>query len=100
MANIQLTFSQMRQKADELERKNKELRAEASQMQSHQQRLTQSWDGEANDAFDKAFRSDMIQFANFSRLIDDYIRVLRTAISEYEKAELANKQLASDRSYH
>lgn len=98
-SSIELTFTEMRNKANELEKWNTQLKNLRAEMLSHQQRLTASWDGVANDEFDRQFKSDMIQFDNFAALIVDYIRALRAAADEYERMEMANKQIAADRKY-
>ena len=97
---IELTFIEMRNKANELEKWNNQLKNnKVPELRGHQQRLTASWDGVANDEFDKAFQSDMVQYQNFCRLIEDYIRALRAAADEYERMEVRNKDIANRRNY-
>lgn len=98
-SSFELTFKAMRDKATELEKWNTELTKLTSDLRGHQQRLTKAWDGEANDIFDKAFNSDMVQFDNFARAIREYVQALRAAADEYERMENANKQIASERTY-
>lgn len=98
-SNFQLTFHTMREKANELEKWNNDLVKLTSDLRGHQQRLTNAWDGPANDAFDSAFKSDMVQFDNFARAIREYVQALRQAADEYERKENDNKRIATERSY-
>lgn len=98
-SRIELTFSEMRNRADQLAQWNRKLRDQTSTMRGHQQRLTASWDGVANDEFDRQFNSDMRHFDLFFELIEKYIQTLRAAADEYEHMENANKQIANQRTY-
>jgi uncharacterized protein YukE len=57
------------------------------------------WEGDAKNAFEKAFRSDRGQMDNFYSLINQYCTALDNIAAKYETAEQRNINTATTRSY-
>lgn len=100
MANtIQVTTSTLTSKANELKSLNARFKQQVTSLQSQQRSLDAMWDGEANTAFNNAFKRDIVQMNNFYNAIEKYVSSLNEIINKYEQTERANAQKASNRSY-
>ena len=99
MAEIQVTSATLRSKAAELKQLNGQFKSAVEALQQEEQTLSGQWEGEAHDAFHTAFSNDKIQMDNFYNAIENYCTSLLTIAEQYEKAEAANQQVASTRSY-
>lgn len=100
MANkITVNTSTITNKAGELKTLNSSLKKQIEELTSTESALNAMWEGDANDAFHKAFSQDVVQMNNFYNAIEKYITSLQEIVSTYEKAEHANLNTASTRSY-
>lgn len=96
---IQVSTTTLKEKANTLKSLNSSFKKQVESLSSQEQSLNSMWDGEANDAFHKAFSDDIIQMNNFYNAIEKYASVLTEIAGEYEKAEKTNLNTASTRSY-
>ena len=99
MAQIQVTSSQVKSKADMLASYNKQLNSQISVLQQQKNSLLTMWEGEAKNAFSKAFDSDIKQMQNFYAEMNNYVAKLREIVNSYEQAEAKNVRIATDRTY-
>ena len=100
MALMRVTASQLKAKAEELTGLNQNLKTNVGELEACEQNLVGMWDGQAKDAFHRAFQNDKIQMTNFSTLIEKYVNVLLNIASKYEQAENLNTETASTRKYN
>lgn len=99
MAEIKVTPQELKSKADELQNLNRQFRSEVEKMSGYEAELSGMWDGEAKEAFRKAFNDDKGKWERFAINIDKYILALRENASQYETAERMAVNTASNRSY-
>ena len=99
MAEIMVTASELKSKAGTLKEYNSRFKAQVGNLESQEGRLVGMWEGEARNAFDKAFKSDKAQFDNFYNLIEQYVATLELIAAKYAQAEAQNVSTASTRSY-
>lgn len=99
MANITVNTSTITNKAGELKTLNSSLKTQIEELTSTESALNSMWEGNANDAFHKAFTQDINQMNEFYNAIEKYITSLQEIVSVYEKAENANLNTANTRSY-
>lgn len=97
MQKLKVTPAQLRAAKSTLDSSNTRLRSQVEAMRNLEQRLNRMWDGAANDAFHKAFTSDVQQFNNFSDLIKKYSSALENAAQQYETRERKNQEIATKR---
>ncbi len=90
MAQIKVTFQQLKDKASDLERLNRSFRDEVENMNNLEHTVSACWEGEARDAFHQAYSDDRTKFEAFAICIDKYVLALREAAQEYEAAERRN----------
>jgi len=99
MAFFQVTSRELRNKAENLRGLNGQFRAKCNELDSQEQELCSMWEGEAKNAFDKAFKSDEAQMDNFYNLIEQYCVALENIATKYDQAEMMNTSTAQTRSY-
>lgn len=99
MSYIQVTSSELRNKAEELRGLNQRYSTEIENMLSNQNNLNSMWEGEAKDAFNQAFNQDKGKLDSFKNAIDTYIQALNTIAQRYEEAEKKNFAIAGQRTY-
>lgn len=97
--SITVTTSTLKTKASELKNFNGQFKQKVESLVSEEGSLNSMWDGEANDAFHKAFQKDVNQMGNFYKTIEKYISSLQEIIKQYESAEKMNLSTATKRSY-
>lgn len=97
MADILFTAGQLTSKADELKQLADKFNKEVDNLTQTETTLCGMWDGEAKDAFNKAFTSDMTQLHNFYNAIMQYVNVLNNAIQDYANKERMNIEIANTR---
>lgn len=97
MAEIKVTPSELRKKADELERYNSSFRKEVEKMVGYEAQLASMWEGESQKAFRKAFNDDKLKMDRFALNIDKYILALREDAQKYEEAEARATEIATTR---
>ena len=86
MANITVNTSTITNKAGELKTLNSSLKTQIEELTSTESALNSMWEGDANDAFHKAFTQDINQMNEFYNAIEKYITSLQEIVSVYEKA--------------
>lgn len=97
MANIQVTASTLTKKAEELKGLNNKFKSQVENLTSTENGLNGMWEGEAKEAFHKAFTGDIQKMNKFYDAIEKYVQALTQIAKEYEKAEMKNKQTATSR---
>lgn len=97
MAEIRVTPSELRAKADVLEGLNRQYRQEVEKMVGYEADLAGMWEGEAQKAFRDTFNRDREKMDRFAQNIDRYILALREDAQKYEDAEQKNASIASTR---
>ena len=97
MAEIKVTSSELKSKADMLQQYVTKFRAEVDKMVGYEKDLAGMWEGEAQAAFRNAFNNDKAKMDQFALNIDRYILALRTDAAKYEEAENKATQIASSR---
>lgn len=99
MASFRVTASELKTKAGTLREYNGNFKTQVQGLEEQEASLVGMWEGEARDAFDKAFQNDKLQMDNFSKLVDTYCEALELIASKYELAESQNAATAGNRSY-
>lgn len=100
MANqFTVTTAQLNQKAGELRSNNRNLTTQIENLRSQHSALNGMWEGDAKNAFDKAFNHDIQQMQNFYREIENYVTKLTEIAKTYEQAEVRNMETANVRTY-
>ncbi len=97
MAEIKVTPSELRKKADDLERYNSSFRKEVEKMVGYEAQLATMWEGDSQKAFRKAFNDDKLKMDRFALNIDKYILALREDAQKYEEAEAKATDIATTR---
>lgn len=100
MAMIRVTSAQLTAGATDLKTLNANFKSAVQQLQSTEEALASMWDGDAKEAFRRAFNSDKIQMDNFYNAIEVYVQRLDAAAARYQAAENQNVDTANTRSYH
>lgn len=99
MAEIKVTPSEVRRKAEELRELNQQFKAKVENLVAAEQNLSSQWEGEANRTFHDAFNRDKGQWDSFYNHIQQYAQALEQIAAEYEKKEAMNAEIAGRRSY-
>ena len=99
MAQIKVTSAELRRKAETLKSLNSQFKAKVGDLTNCEQSLASMWEGDAKNAFHKAFNNDRIQWNNFHTLIEQYIVTLNNIATEYDNKEAINTNIASGRNY-
>lgn len=97
-ADFSVNVKRIRDAAQDLERQNRDFHKRANDLESARRALDGKWDGDSNDAFNRAFRDDKQYMDQFHRVIEEYWRLLLQIADEYEKAERRASQIATQRS--
>ncbi len=96
---ITVTTTTLNSKASELKSLNNNFRSQINNLKSVESSLNSMWDGEANDAFHKAFTKDITQMNNFYNAIEKYVQTLQEIAKKYDAAEQKNVSTATKRAY-
>ncbi len=96
---ITVTTTTLNSKASELKSLNNNFRSQINNLKSVESSLNSMWDGEANDAFHKAFTKDITQMNNFYNAIEKYVQALQEIAKKYDAAEQKNASTATKRAY-
>lgn len=99
MAEIIVTSSTLRSKAEELNQLNEQFKSQVTSLSDEESALRGQFEGEASDAFHAAFSKDITQMNNFYNAIEQYVQKLLQIAESYEKAEQANVATATTRNY-
>lgn len=86
-------------KAEELKTLNSSFKSQVEALKEQEAALSSMWEGDAKAAFQNAFKNDSIQMNNFYNAIEKYVSSLQQIVAGYEKAEAANAEKATSRSY-
>ena len=97
MAEIKVTPRELRNKADTLEQLNRQFRQEVEKMVGYEQQLASMWEGDAQQAFRKAFNDDKLKMDRFALNIDKYVVALREDAQKYEESENKTTNIATTR---
>jgi WXG100 family type VII secretion target len=99
MAELKVTAAQLISKAEELQQLNHTFKAKVDALEETETSLAGMWDGDAKEAFHKAFMSDKVQMTNFYNAIAQYVSVMEQIAAKYNEAEVRNVDTASTRNY-
>lgn len=99
MSFIQVTASELKNKASELQGLNSKYQSEIENLSSYHGALDSMWEGEAKDIFNSMFIKDRASLDRFKNAVDQYIQALLTIAERYELAEKKNITTASERRY-
>ena len=99
MAAFQVTAKELRAKAEELRGLKEQFESQVNNLEQQEKSLCSMWEGEAKEAFNKAFNSDIKQMDKFAKLIVQYCASLESIAMQYEKAEAQNVSTATARKY-
>ena len=99
MAEIKVTASELRTKAQALRQLNQSFAAQVDTLQANERNVCSMWEGEAKNAFHNAFTHDRGMMDEFKKAIDKYVQALEQIARTYGQAEQKNTQIASGRAY-
>lgn len=99
MAEFMVTSATLNSKAVELEGFNGELKNQVDKLSTSEQALSGMWEGEAREAFRKAFEHDKTEMLEFYNAIVTYVNTLREIAKKYDQAEATNVSTAKTRNY-
>lgn len=99
MANIYVTFEQLKAQAENLNQLNESFLANVNELEGIEAQLGGMWEGAAKEAFHHAFTNDKIQMENFHNAIAMYVQSLLAIAAKYLQAESANVETATTRNY-
>lgn len=99
MAEFSVSAKELRSKASELRNQNQAFKGQVDDLAGQEGQLITMWDGQAKDAFHKAFEHDKNCMEDFHAIIEDYCRVLDEIAQKYEDAERKNLDIANQRNY-
>ncbi len=95
---IKVTSATITSKNNELKSLNSKLSSELSSMDSTEKSLLSMWEGDASNAFDKNYQTDMTKMQNLQKAVQNYCTALDQIVSQYEKSEKKNIATAQKRS--
>lgn len=99
MAQIMVTSAELRATASNLRENNSNFRNQVASLESSEGTLNSQWQGEANEAFHRAFMNDKAFMDKFAAEIDNYCTALETIAAKYDEAERTNLETATTRKY-
>lgn len=97
---IRVSAEQLIARANELKDLNTQFRSTVTELESTEETLRSMWEGDANNAFHRAFTSDKVQMTNFYNAIELYVYKLLEIAAKYQQAEATNTEIATNRVYH
>ena len=100
MAEFSVRASELRSKAQTLSQLNQSFNTQVSVLQQNETGVCSMWEGEAKEAFHRAFTHDKAMMDQFKQAIDKYVQALLEIARNYETAEQRNTQTATTRTYH
>ncbi|MBO6142551.1 MAG: WXG100 family type VII secretion target [Lachnospira sp.] len=99
MGLIRVDSHQLKAQAEQLKQLNATFKNTTSDLEASEENLNSMWEGDANDQFHKAFKSDKTQMDNFYNAIEKYVSVLQEMVANYESVEAVNTDTAVQRNY-
>lgn len=94
-----VTPAQLNQKAGELRQNNRNLTTQIENLRNQHSALNGMWEGDAKNAFDKAFNHDIQQMKDFYNEIEKYVEKLGEVAKNYEQAEAKAVEIGHTRTY-
>lgn len=99
MSRFTVAASELKNAVSVLAENNNQFRSRVNDLMNCAQELASMWEGEANARFNNALSTDQERWAEFAALIDQYNEALQQIIQIYARAEEANTNTASTRTY-
>jgi len=93
MSQTQITFSQVRAKAEELSTQNAQFNKQVESLKEIEGRLFAKCKGGFVSTFHTNFQRESAYFNNFYVAIQDYIQKLRSAADKLQRADEQSAQL-------
>ena len=81
---------------DELMQLNNRYQEFAQEIVTEQKNLTQKWEGDASQAFQEHFNKEQHCYDDFYQGVDQYAKVLLDILSNYDKCETTNINIAAN----
>ena len=97
MAAFEVDTRLVQQTACELRQMNSKFQKQVNDLEASKRSLDSKWDGEANEAFNRAFMEDKGYMTQFFNVIQQYCQALETIVREYNDAERRTSQIARER---
>ena len=97
MGLIRVTASQLRTAAGEIRSLNGQFKSQVGNLEAGEGTLASQWEGEAKNAFHKAFLDDKAKWEEFYKLIEEYCIRLEEIAKKYEEAENRTTSIATTR---
>ncbi|MFT3952514.1 MAG: WXG100 family type VII secretion target [Oscillospiraceae bacterium] len=99
MSKFTVTSAQLNATASELVSLDEQFKTAVSKLEQSEAQLNAQWDGDANDAFHRAFAIDKQKMTEFYNLIISYVDSLDKIRQRYDTAEATNLETARSRNY-
>lgn len=87
MADIKITFSEVRNKASQIRKCNDNLNQQLEDIKSSITALEAEWTSDASDTIRQKIAGMQPKFDNYYSIIESYAAFLETTVSNYEQAE-------------
>lgn len=97
MSQYKVTASELKNAANNLRSYNNSLKSQIESLVQQENALNGQWEGEAKDAFDKAFKTDKVKFDKFVQTVEKFSTTLDQVAQKYEQSESKNVQIATTR---
>lgn len=97
MAQYKVSASDLKNAANNLRSYNNSLKNQIDSLVQQENALNNQWEGEAKDAFDKAFKTDKVKFDKFVQAVEKFSTTLDEVAHKYEQSESKNVQIATTR---
>lgn len=89
MADIKITFSEVRNKAKSIHKCNENLNQYLTDIKSNITALDSHWTSDASDTIRAKINAMQSKFDNYYTIIESYVTFLETTVTNYEAAEQA-----------
>lgn len=92
-----VTPAELKTSAESLRNYNTNFKNQVTHLETTEGTLNSQWEGEAKNAFHKAFMDDKTFFDAFAELIEKFCQALDDIAAKYEAAEAQNLETATTR---
>ncbi len=99
MAEFMVNFQGLNSKVEQLNAQNELLKAKRQALETTATGMSSMWEGDAQQAFTNAVRTDVAKIQEFENAITQYCSNLSQIISDYQTAEQRNAETAKNRTY-
>ncbi|MDE6209402.1 MAG: pore-forming ESAT-6 family protein [Lachnospiraceae bacterium] len=89
MADIKITFSEVRTKATAISKCNSNLKSYLEKIKSEIVSLDAEWTSDSSDTIRGKITNMQAKFDNYYNIIDSYVKFLNTTATQYEQTESA-----------